>query len=128
MSHQPIPMDPKYILDLIVKKRWLLIVPFFLSLVVGTYMAITLPKIYESQTLIMVEPQRVPTNYVRSIVSMDITSRISTISQQIMSRTNLEKVIDDFNLFPDDKFGNMYLEDKLENLRKRIGVNVINRS
>lgn len=127
MAYQPIPMDPKYIIDLIVKKRWLLIVPFFLSLVVGIYMVVTLPEIYESQTLIMVEPQRVPSNYVQSIVSMDISARISTISQQIMSRTNLEKVIEDFNLFPEEKYGSMYLEDKLESLRKRIGVNVINR-
>lgn len=127
MAYQPIPMDPKYIMDLIVRRRWFLIVPFCLSIMVGIYLAVTLPQIFEAETLIMVEPQRVPTNYVRSIVSTDITSRISTISQQIMSRTNLEKVIKDFNLFSDENARDMYLEDKLANLRKRIKVEVINR-
>jgi polysaccharide chain length determinant protein (PEP-CTERM system associated) len=127
MASQPIPMDPKYIMDLIVRRRWFLIVPFCLSITVGIYLAITLPKTFEAETLIMVEPQRVPSNYVRSIVSMDITSRISTISQQIMSRTNLEKVINDFNLFSDEKAQDMYLEDKLQSMRKRIKVNVMNR-
>jgi len=127
MASQPIPMDPKYIMDLIVRRRWFLIVPFCLSIMVGIYLSVTLPQTFEAETLIMVEPQRVPTNYVRSIVSMDITSRIGTISQQIMSRTNLEKVIKDFNLFSGENARDMYLEDKLQNLRKRIGVKVINR-
>ena len=87
-------------------------------------MAFTLPKVYSSQTLILVEPQRVPTTYVQSIVSTDIESRISTISQQIMSRTNIEKIINEYKLFDDPKYDNMYQEDKLEIVRKQITVSV----
>jgi polysaccharide chain length determinant protein (PEP-CTERM system associated) len=126
-QNMPFPMDPKAIIDIIIHRRWFIIIPFCASIMVGIYLAITLPKTYQAETLIMVEPQRVPTNYVRSIVTMDISSRISTISQQIMSRTNLEKVINDFSLYADEKHQNMYLEDKLASLRKRISVNVINR-
>lgn len=127
MSPQPIPMDPKIILDIIIKRRWFIIVPFCLSLIVGIFLAITLPKTYGAETLIMIEPQTVPTNFVRSIVSTDISSRISTISQQILSRTNLEKVINDYKLFTGEKYKNTYLEDKLESLRKRITVDVNSR-
>jgi polysaccharide chain length determinant protein (PEP-CTERM system associated) len=127
MANPNIPMDPKSIIDLIILRRWILLIPFCLSLMVGIYLSITLPKIYQAETLILVEPQRVPSEYVKSVVSMDIGSRISTISQQIMSRTNLEKVINDFKLFSEEPWQNKYLEDKLENLRKRITVDVINR-
>ena len=34
-----------------------------------------------------------PTDYVQSIVTTDIGQRINSISQQILSRTNLEKII-----------------------------------
>jgi len=127
MPSQPIPMDPKYIIDLVVKRRWIVILPFCLSILSGMFLAVVSPRVYEAETMILVEPQRVPSDYVKSIVSTDISSRVSTISQQIMSRTNLEKIIEDFNLFTDEKWHNAYLEDKLLNLRARITVNVINK-
>ena len=50
--------------------------------------------------------------------------RINTLSQQVLSRTNLETVINDFGLFTgsDDRF--RYLEEKVDNLRERISVNI----
>ena len=66
-----------YYLELAVKRRWLLIIPFCIAMLGGIYLALTLPKIFQAKTLILVLPQRVPTDYVRSIVSTDIDQRIS---------------------------------------------------
>jgi uncharacterized protein involved in exopolysaccharide biosynthesis len=87
-----LPIDgfkPEYIIDVLIRRRWLVIIPFCLVMIAGCFLAVHLPKIYEAKTLILVEPQRVPTEYVQSLVSSDIESRINTISQQILSRTNL---------------------------------------
>jgi polysaccharide chain length determinant protein (PEP-CTERM system associated) len=124
MSPQKQTIQTSYYLNLALKYRWFIILPFCFSMLAGIYLALTLPKTYSAETMILVEPQRVPTNYVQSIVSTDIESRISTISQQIMSRTNIEKIIKEFNLFDGDDYENMYEEDKLELMRKRIGVKV----
>jgi len=114
----------EYYLDLALKRRWLLIIPFCIAMMVGMLFAVTLPKIYEAKTLILVTAQRVPSNYVKSVVSSDIESRISTISQQILSRTNLEKVISEFGLFSDPKYSKLFLDDMVGILRKRIKVAV----
>lgn len=124
MVETPQAIKPGYILQAVLKRRWFLIIPFCISILAGIYFAITLPKIYQSETLILVEAQRVPTNYVQSVVSTDIDARISTISQQIMSRTNMEKILNDFKLFSGPKYENMYLEDKIESLRRRIAVTI----
>ncbi|BBO81357.1 chain-length determining protein [Desulfosarcina ovata subsp. sediminis] len=124
MASQPIPMDPKYIIDLIIKRRWIIMVPFFIAMIVGIVLAIKLPKIYEASTLILIQPQRVPENYVQSIVDSDPSTRLSTLSQQVLSRTNLEKIIREFKLFSNEKQQSMYTEDKIANLRKRISVNI----
>ncbi|MDL2275922.1 protein GumC [Desulfosarcina sp. OttesenSCG-928-G10] len=121
---QPIPLDPKYILDLMVKRRWILAIPFFFAMIVGIVLAVKLPKIYTASTLILIHPQRVPQDYVKPIVSTDPSERISTLSQQVLSRTNLEKIIQEFNLFSDKKTRSMYMEEKVSNLRKRISVKV----
>jgi len=117
-------ITPEQIVEIVLKWRWLIIIPFILSMVAGIYLALTLPKIYQSQTLILVEPQRVPSDFIRSVVSSDINERISTISQQIMSRTNLEKIISQFGLFSGPEAQDMYLEDKIESLRRRIDVKI----
>lgn len=115
---------PDYIFEIILRRRWFIIIPFCLIMIVGIYLVLTLPRIYQASTLILVEPQRVPENYVQSVVTDDIESRISTISQQILSRTNLEKIINYFNLFSGPKFEKMYPEDKLDLLRERILIDV----
>jgi len=118
-------ISPSYVISIISRRRWWILLPIIASLIFGIYLAIALPKKYLAETLILIEPQSVPNNYVRSLVSTNIDARISTISQQIMSRTNLEKIIKQFNLFADEKYKDIYLEDKLERLRKRISVKVI---
>ena len=120
-------IKPEDIIEIVLRRRWFIIIPFCLSVIVGIYFSITLPKIYRSSTLILVQPQRVPVNYVRSVVSAGIESRINTISQQIMSRTNLDKIIDQFKLYSEPKHEKMYMEDKIEDMRKRVSVNIRSR-
>lgn len=117
-------IKPEHIIEIALKRRWYIIIPFCLSMLAGIYLAVSLPRLYESKTLIFVQPQRVPTDFVRSIISVDIDSRIRTISQQILSRTNLEKIIENFNLFSEPKHITMFMEDKVGDLRKRIRIDV----
>ena len=117
-------LNIEYYLSLISRRRWFIIGPFCLAVIVGMILAVALPKLYEAATLILVEPQRVPEKIVTPVVDTGIENRISTISQQILSRSNLERVIEKFNLFSEPKQRDMFMEDKIENLRKRIKVEV----
>lgn len=117
-------IKPEEIIEIVLRRRWFILIPLTISMLIGTYLILTLPRIYGASTLILVQPQRVPSNYVQSVVSVGIESRISTISQQIMSRTNIEKIIGQFKFFQEPESAKMYIEDKIENIRKRISVNV----
>jgi polysaccharide chain length determinant protein (PEP-CTERM system associated) len=114
----------EYLSNLVWQKRFHIFIPLIGSLIAGLSMAYLLPKVYEARTLILVEPQRVPGEYVRAIVPQDIRARIGTITQQIMSRSNLENVIEKFQLFSGPQHQKMYMEDKLEALRDQISVRV----
>ncbi len=124
MNENQLKITPEFILELVIRRRWFILIPIFLALIVGIFQAITLPRIYMASTLILIEPQRVPQNYVQSIVSTGAGDRINTLSQQIMSRTNLEKIIADLNLYSGHKQADMYMEDKINSLSKRIDVQV----
>ena len=89
----------------------------------GAILNLKLPKVYKTSALIMVQRPKVPTQYIRNLMSTDLEDRIRTITQQITSWTNLEKIINNFNLYA-DVASNMFLEDQIQDLRKRISVNV----
>lgn len=56
------------------------------------------PKTYKAATLILLEPQRIPETFVPSTITETMESRLRNIKQQICSRTNLEGIIQKFQL------------------------------
>ena len=124
IQHTQMPITPAQVIDILYRRRWIIVIPLCISLTVGLFLALTSPRTYMAETSILVQAQTVPGSYVKSIVSSGIDSRISTISQQILSLSNLEKIIDQFGLFEEEGTRNMYLEDKIEAMRKRIKVNL----
>ena len=96
-----------------------------MTLIAGIYLAVALPKKFQAETLILIEPQRVSDNYVQAIVSNDLESRIATIKEMILSRTNLFKIIENFNLFNRPEYAGMFLDEKIEVMRKRTTVDIV---
>ncbi|MHB1698772.1 MAG: GumC family protein [Acidobacteriaceae bacterium] len=59
-----------------------------------------MPDVYRAETRILVNPQRVSDKYVSNAISMSPNEWLNTLSQQVLSTTRLESIIEDFNLFP----------------------------
>jgi polysaccharide chain length determinant protein (PEP-CTERM system associated) len=106
------------------RRVWVILIPaaVFAAAVAGY--SLTLPDQYRSDTLILVVPQRVPESYVRSTVTTKIEDRLQSIAQQIMSRTRLERIIVDFNLYERARREGI-MEDVVQKMRKDIGVEVV---
>jgi polysaccharide chain length determinant protein (PEP-CTERM system associated) len=124
MSEKSTSFQIGYYIDLALRHRWFIIIPFCLAMIAGIYLALTLPRIYMASTMIMVEPQAVPSNFVQSIVTTDISTRINSISQEIMSRSNLERAIKKMNLFSGPGYKKVFMEDMIASMRSRIEVKV----
>src|SRR5712692_6541652 len=88
---------------LLQRSRWWLIVPTFLIWGLGWGGSWLLPAYYKSDTLILVEQQKVPDQYVVPNVATDIQERLQSMTQQILSRTRLLRIIDQFHLYADQK-------------------------
>jgi polysaccharide chain length determinant protein (PEP-CTERM system associated) len=112
--------------QIMLRRKWLIVLPAILVGGVSAAVIYKLPNLYRSETLILVVPQRVPESYVRSTVTARIEDRLQAISQQIMSRTRLEQVITDFNLYAKERADKELMEDIIERMRTRdIGINII---
>lgn len=81
----------------------------------------TLPSIYSAEALILVDSQKIPERYVSSTVSIDVQDRLATITQQILSGTQLEKLLDEFNLYSNER-KLRFREEKIMMLRRSLAV------
>jgi polysaccharide chain length determinant protein (PEP-CTERM system associated) len=110
---------PEDVLKILWHRKWLLIVPFVVATMCTYAVARRLPEVYRSETLIQVTPQRIPESYVRSTVTSRIEDRLGSIQQIITSRSRLERIIQDFNLYPEERKV-MVMEDVVERMRSDI--------
>src|SRR5689334_22919222 len=90
----------EHYLRVIVHRKWLVLGVFVLVSVSTVIICSRLPNVYSSETVILVDPQKVPETYVKSTVTGDIRNRLGTLSQQILSATRLQKIIESLNLYP----------------------------
>ncbi|MBI2221557.1 MAG: hypothetical protein HYU53_10155 [Acidobacteria bacterium] len=108
------------------RRRWLAVAVPAVLVALGTPIVTSLlPDVYSARAVILVVPQRVPENYVRSTVTTRLEDRLQTISQQILSRTRLEKIIADFDLYAEER-KTALTEDILERMRRDIDIRIDN--
>lgn len=97
LGQRPMGVD-EYIA--ILRRRWVLIaIPGLLGPIIGYGISRFLPERYTSQTLVLVQQQQVPDRFVLSVVNDDFNQRLSTMQEQILSRTRLQPVIEKHSLF-----------------------------
>lgn len=88
-----------YYLEIIWRSKWIVVIPAVLFTFLGALLAWKMPSYYRSETLILVEKQQIPETYVTPTDRTPFGQRLNTISQQILSRQNIEKIVDEFQLY-----------------------------
>lgn len=107
----------------ILKRRfWLILISAVAFLVVGVGISYLIPPQYVSQTLVLIEQQKVPTDYVTPVVTEDLGARLASMKEQILSRSRIQPIVERFNLFAGK---NNNLDDRIEQTQKAIGVKTI---
>src|ERR1019366_8642629 len=117
----PVQLAPLSIARMLWKRKLLILICWAtISLTVGIAVY-KLPTLYSAEALILVDAQKIPEKFVTSTVSTDVQDRLATISQQILSSTQLKKMIDDFGLYRDER--KSYVQEEiLEAMRKDISI------
>jgi len=111
------------------RRKWLIVVPFVLVTLGTAVVAARLPERFRAETLILVVPQRVPDAFVRSTVATpgerenNLRDRLEPVRQQVLSRSRLERLIVDLNLYPAERAVGL-MEDVVAKMRADIVVDV----
>ena len=97
LGHRELTMEDYA--DILRRRFGLILISAILFLAIGIGLTRIIPPKYESQTLILIEQQKVPEDYVKPVVEEDLSSRLASMKEQILSRSRIEPIIRRFNLF-----------------------------
>jgi succinoglycan biosynthesis transport protein ExoP len=118
-------LDIQKYLGIVQRRHLHFLIPLFIGWVVVWSVSWVLPPRYQSGTLILVEQPTMPKDYVTPNVTDDLQARMQSITQQILSRTRLLRIIEQYNLYtlphsdrsPDDKVALMRSDIDIELVR-----------
>src|SRR6186713_71284 len=94
-------------------RKWFILVPAVLVSAGMFLYARSLPDRYRSSALVLVVGQQVPKDLIRPTVTDTVEERLRAITQEILSRTKLERIIDEFGLYKTER-GDRIMEDIVE--------------
>ena len=109
----------------ILKRRWVqILVVFSIVLIAAIATAVLLPPTYQSTGTILVESQQIPPDLVKATVTSFADERIAVIKQRVMTRDNLFRIIQKYNLYPDD-IDTQTTSILIDNMRESISVELL---
>ncbi len=110
----------------IIRRRALLMIATFGAIfVVATAIALLIPPVYQSTGTIMVESQQIPNDLVQATVTSFADERIEIIKQRVMTRENLLRIIEKYQLFKEDR-ASYTPSELIDEMRLRIGLELVN--
>jgi protein tyrosine kinase modulator len=108
---------------MVVRRRWWILGPLFLGWLIVFASAWIIPSKYTSETVILVEQQKVPEQFVKPNVQLDMQERLQSITNQVLSRTRLLAIINSLHLYQGTLFSSE--DDRIDQMRKDIKIDLI---
>ncbi len=100
------------------RRMKVILIPTLLAPLAGFLISYAFPPKFTSQSLVLVEEQKVPEGYVKPVVTQDITQRIATMQQQVLSRNRLQPMIENLQL----NKGGKSVDDIIDEIRTNLTI------
>lgn len=113
---------PGELLAMFKRQKWLILLPTIaVGLAVG-YVVNKLPDMYESKTSLTLKPPQISDKVVQSLTEDDLSQRLTTMNQEILSRSTLEPMVSKYKLFEQERNAGMDMGLIIEKMYKNITV------
>ena len=110
--------------DAIRRRRRSMFLAFLTTWALACALAWLLPARYRSQATILIEKTKVPKQYVVPNVESDAQEQLETLTQEILSHTRLQRIINDLHLYSGGVAG-LGTGDAVEMMRKDIQIDQV---
>lgn len=113
---------PGEFLAMFSRQKWLILLPTIAVGIAVGYVVTKLPDMYESKTSLTLKPPQISEKVVQSLTEDDLSQRLQTMNQEILSRSTLEPMVSKYKLYEREKASGMPMELIIEKMYKSIKV------
>src|SRR5215510_6048964 len=120
------PPDVEDYIDMLRRYRSWIVGPMFGGLVAAVVVAFLWPDTYISRAVMRITPQQVPEKLVPSAIATQMAERLSSMQQEILSRSSLSELIQRpaLDLYKKER-QRKPMEDVVEDMRKAVRITIL---
>jgi succinoglycan biosynthesis transport protein ExoP len=120
------PPDVEDYIDIVRRYRSWIVGPTFAGLVIAVVVAFLWPDTFISTAVLRITPQQISERLVPSNISTQMSERLMAMEQQILSRTQLQELIQrpSLNLYAKDR-QRKPMEDVIAQMRRAINIRIL---
>jgi len=111
-------------IEILDRRKWWIVPGAVVGLIAGAALNFALPPEYESSTTILVEPQQVPEDLVRSVVQLDVLQQIELLRHRVTGFTNLNQLVEKIGESRFDPAGTRSRHDVTAEIRENLSIEV----
>ncbi|MGB8472974.1 MAG: Wzz/FepE/Etk N-terminal domain-containing protein, partial [Candidatus Acidiferrum sp.] len=122
-----VPRGWEEYLAIIVRRRWWIVLPLFVTWLLVWGVSWFLPTTYTSDALISAEQEKVSDTYVMENVNVNLQNRLQSTTQEVLSYASLKKIIARFNLYATPPRGMSFFKpkDPVDQMRNDIKIQLV---
>src|SRR3954453_4897540 len=114
-------LSPMSLVRMLWKSKLIILVIWAVVTAITVVVVQRIPAIFTASALIILDSQKIPEKFVSATVNTDVQDRFATLSQQLLSTSQLQKIVSQFNLYPEQR-KKRFPEEILEMMRADISI------
>ena len=111
-------------LEVIIRRKNILIISFLIIGFLGIVLALKLPPVYRSSATILIEDQQIPSSMVQTTITDFADKRIQLIKQRVMTRDRILSIIQKHKIYL-DKRNKLVPSELVANFQEDAEINMI---
>jgi polysaccharide chain length determinant protein (PEP-CTERM system associated) len=115
-------LDVNDYLGILKRRWWIIAIPTLILPILAYGITFFISPQYLSQTLVLIEVQKVPDSYVKPVITSDLDSRLASMKEQILSRSRIQPIIERYNLYAAQ---HLSMDDRIDLARSSIMIKPI---
>jgi polysaccharide chain length determinant protein (PEP-CTERM system associated) len=108
--------------DILKRRRWVIGLPVLAMPIIAVGISYLIPPQFVSQTLVLIQEQQVDPGIAKPVVTSTLDSRLASMKEQILSRSRIQPIIENYKLFAAK---GATMDDRVDQTRKAILIKVI---
>lgn len=106
-------------LNILKRRWWVIAIPAVILPILAVGVTYFVTPQYQSSSLILIDQQKVPSGFVQPVVTEALDTRLAYMTEQILSRSSIEPIINQYNLYGDQ---HLTMDARVDLTRKAIQV------